>query len=68
MTIMQSLKQTIMERDSLTSEEADELIAAAQARFKKGENPQDVLQEEFDLEPDYTMDLIGDIYYPQKGE
>lgn len=56
---MKSLKQTIMERDNLTSEEADELINEAKDRvLMDGENPEEILEEYFGLESDYIFDLI----------
>jgi hypothetical protein len=57
--IMTKLKKTIMLRDGLSSKEADALIAEAKERiFTDGEDPQDVLQELFTLEPDYFFDLL----------
>lgn len=55
---MSELKQIIMERDELTSEQADELIEDARQRVLEGEDPAEVLEEEFGLEPDYFWDLI----------
>lgn len=56
---MTSLKQVLMERDELTSKEADELIAEARRMIlEDGENPEEVLYEEFGLEPDYIFDLL----------
>lgn len=57
---MESLKQVLMRRDDMSSEEADEMIQEARGRvLNDGENPEDVLQEEFGLEPDYVFDLLG---------
>lgn len=57
---MESLKQVLMRRDDMSSEEADEMIQEARERvLNDGENPEDVLQEEFGLEPDYVFDLLG---------
>jgi len=57
MTI-KSLKETIMERDGIDSDEADDLIAEARACVQEGDDPQDILEEYFGLEPDYIFDLI----------
>ena len=54
---MQTLKQVLMERDGMTSREADEAINDAKELVANGENPEDVLLEEFGLEPDYFFDL-----------
>lgn len=57
-----SLKETIMGRDGLSSEEADSLIAEAQEdfwdRLSEGEIPWDICEEYFGLEPDW-LDEFG---------
>ena len=55
---MESVKRVLMRRDGCTSEDADELIDEARARVASGDDPEDVLQEEFGLEPDYIWDLL----------
>ena len=56
---MTELKQAIMQRDGLTSEEADELIDGARSMvLDEGMDPEEVLLEEFGLEPDYVFDLL----------
>lgn len=56
------LKEVLMKRDGLTSEEADKQIADARGelmeRIGNGEMPFDFCEEEFGLEPDYLEDLI----------
>ena len=49
-----------MERDNMSSREADNAIEDAKQRVFEGEDPEDVLAEEFGLEPDYIFDLLGD--------
>ncbi len=56
---MTDLKKTIMLRDNLTADEAEEMIAAARARVYDGEDPEEILYEDFGLEPDYMFDLLG---------
>ena len=56
---MKSLKETIMERDDLTDEEATEMIADARRRAYEGEDPEEILYGDFGLEPDYIFDLLG---------
>lgn len=56
---METLKQVIMRRDKLTSEEADELIDAAREEIANGADPEEILYSDFGLEPDYIFDLIG---------
>lgn len=58
---MTELKQIIMRRDELTSEEADKQIADAQELVLAGHDPEEVLSEEFGLEPDYVFDLLEGI-------
>ena len=53
-----NLKKDIMERDGLTSAEADEMIADARKRVMEGEDPEEILYDEFGLEPDYIFNLI----------
>ena len=59
---MKTLKQVLMGRDGLTSDEADDAIADAKmellAQIQAGENPYDFCAEEFGLEPDYLDDLL----------
>ena len=55
---MTELKRIIMERDDLSSSEADLLISQAREMVLDGEDPEEVLYEEFGLEPDYIMDLL----------
>lgn len=56
---MKSLKQTIMERDDLHEDDAEEMIADARRRVYAGEDPEEILLDEFGLEPDYIFDLLG---------
>ena len=60
--MVDSLKEVLIERDGLSSEEADEVIADARKslydRLDQGEYPLDICEEEFGLEPDYLLDLI----------
>lgn len=59
---MNSLKQILMNRDGLTSAEADEQILNARRelmqRIEDGEMPFDFCEEEWGLEPDYLEDLM----------
>jgi hypothetical protein len=52
-----TLKEVLMKRDGLSSDEADELIQEASdefyARLDEGEMPFDICEEYFGLEPDY---------------
>ena len=54
----ESLKQVIMRRDGLSSQEADELIESAREQILEGEDPEEVILNDFGLEPDYIFDLL----------
>ena len=61
---MESLKQVLMRKDGLTSEEADEAISEAKENLmdmlEGGDtlSAMDICDEEFGLEPDFIMDLL----------
>lgn len=52
-----NLKETLMNRDGLTSDEAEELIEQMREDIEEGADPEDVLFD-MGLEPDYLEDLI----------
>jgi hypothetical protein len=54
------LHRVLMRRDEMAAEDVDEWIKAARrAVLEDGEDPEDILQDEFGLEPDYIFDLLG---------
>lgn len=61
---METLKQTLMRRDGMTSEEADDAIqeaaVALQQYLAEGDmcSAEEVCAEYFGLEPDYIFDLM----------
>ena len=55
---MSELKTVLMTRDGYSSEEADELINEAKQRVYNGEDPEEILEDEFGLEPDYVFDIL----------
>lgn len=55
---MDSLKQVLMRRDGMTAAKADEAIRDAVQQIEEGADPEEVLMEEFSLEPDYIFDLL----------
>ena len=57
---MSELKKVLMQRDGMSSREADNAIDDAKQRVSDGEDPEDVLADEFCLEPDYIFDLLED--------
>ena len=52
------LKRILMRRDRLSEDEADDLINEAKERVAAGEDPDDILHDEFGLEPDYIFDIL----------
>lgn len=59
---MNTLIQVLMDRDGLTKQEATTVIRDAQNLVRDGADPEEVLYEEFGLEPDYVFDLIETMY------
>lgn len=54
------LHRVLMRRDEMTAEDVDEWIRAAQqAVLEDVEDHEDILHDEFGLEPDYIFDLLG---------
>jgi len=54
-----TLKQVLLEIDGLTAAEVDAMIADARDLvLNHGGDPEEVLREEFGLEPDYVFDLL----------
>ena len=52
------LVRVLVERDGLSVDEAWEMVEEARERVLEGEDPEEVLAEEFGLEPDYVFDLL----------
>ena len=55
---MSELMKVLIERDGETKESALELIRDARNRVYRGEDPSEILHDDFGLEPDYILDLI----------
>ena len=54
-----SLMLLLMERDKVTAAEANQqIVDAAEECLANGSDPEDVLREEFGVEPDYVFDLV----------
>lgn len=57
-----SIKDVLMERDGMSSEEAEEAVEWAREEFhnrlENGDDPSDLCEELFSLEPDYLDDLL----------
>ena len=56
---METIKQILMRRDEMTSEDADEMVEAAKREFREeGGDPEEIIAEWFGLEPDYAWELL----------
>lgn len=57
-----SILEILVDRDGMTEEDAEELIELAREdlheRIDQGEQPDDICEEWFGLEPDYIEELI----------
>lgn len=54
----ESLVTILMRRDGLSKDEATAMVNDARLRVAEGEDPEEILLEEFGLEPDYIFQLI----------
>lgn len=52
------LEQVLIERDKMSLEEAREMIDEARKEIANGRDPEEILYEDFGLEPDYIYDLL----------
>lgn len=57
---LETIKDILIRRDRMEPWQADDAISAARDRVWEGEDPEEVLLEEFGLEPDYVFDLLGE--------
>jgi hypothetical protein len=63
---MKTLKQTLMHRDDLTSDEANLAIREAISFLDDYDDPEELIYSEFGLEPDFIFDLLA--YCEQREE
>lgn len=55
---MSELMLILVQRGDYTPAEAKAAVREAKQRVMDGEDPEEVLYEEFGLEPDYALDLL----------
>lgn len=55
---METVKEVLMRRDKMTSDEADEVIDDMKSQVLDGADPEEVLADEVGLEPDYIFDIL----------
>lgn len=55
---MNPIIEVLMRRDHLSREEANDALRAGREEVEAGRDPEEVLHEDFGLEPDYLFDLL----------
>lgn len=55
---MTTIEKTLITRDGYSEEEAREALQEARRAFQNGDDPEEILEEEFGLEPDYIHELF----------
>lgn len=56
---MNKIVEILMRRDNMTKAEAQDMVREARAMVAEGNDPEEILYDEFGLEPDYVFDLIS---------
>ena len=54
--MMETIREVLMRRDGASKEDCDELLAGAAEAIREGQDPEEVVEEWFGLEPDYIWD------------
>jgi len=55
---LESIASILMRRDGMSRTDAEERVAEARDRVAEGENPEEILLDDFGLEPDYIFELL----------
>lgn len=55
---LEKIEDILVARDRLDLRTARELVNEARVRVADGEDPEEILYEEFGLEPDYVFQLL----------
>jgi len=55
---LESLKSILMRRDGMSPDAAQDFIDEARERVANGEDPEEILHDDFGLEPDYIYELL----------
>ncbi len=58
MELKKKIEDILVARDRLDLRTARELVNEARVRVADGEDPEEILYEEFGLEPDYVFQLL----------
>ena len=54
----ETIVEILVRRDGMTRAEAKDMLEEARDRVAKGEDPEEILHDDFGLEPDYIWELI----------
>ena len=54
----ESIVGILMRRDKMTRADAEAMLEDAKQRVSDGEDPEEILYEDFGLEPDYIFQLL----------
>lgn len=54
----ETIVEILVRRDGYSWKEAKELVRDARLRVRNGEDPGEILYEEFGLEPDFVFELM----------
>lgn len=60
---MNKIVEILMWRDGLERGEAENCLREGVQRLYEGDHPEEILREEYGLEPDYIFDLIGEMTF-----
>lgn len=56
---MNKIVEILMKRDGMSESEAALMLENARQEFYDGGDPEEILEYDFGLEPDYVFDLMG---------
>lgn len=55
---MERIADILVRRDGVARADAEEQVQDAKRRVLEGEDPEEILYEDFGLEPDYVFELL----------
>ena len=58
---METLRKVIKDRDGIDDAEFDDLVEEAADALEAGEDPDDILNDVFSIEPDFVFDLLEEV-------
>lgn len=58
---LDSIRSILKTRDDMDDEDINEMFKDAKQQFEDGADPEEILLNDFGLEPDYVFDLMEEI-------